>query len=160
MGTWTWYGDEGSTGRREKTSHYPKKEACNKFSQHFFAHTMEEDNVKLDEEEETAEDVGLEPPVDEGFTETQVTVRALLVGGLAGVIVAVSNIYIGLKIGWSFGASQFAALLAFAILKPLSKYLNMPWGGYFGPKENCSAQTCGTAASMLSAGFTYAIPAL
>lgn len=47
----------------------------------------------------------------------------------------------------------------------------MPWGGYnrlvfvlklryFGPKENCSAQTCGTAASMLSAGFTYSIPAL
>lgn len=62
--------------------------------------------------------------------------------------------------GWSFGASQFAALMAFVILKPLSHHQNMPWGGYFGAKENCSAQTCGTAASMLSAGFTYSIPAL
>eukprot|EP01135_Chromosphaera_perkinsii_P009881 Nk52_evm11s1945 gene=Nk52_evmTU11s1945 len=97
--------------------------------------------------------------VDELIEETQLTIRALLLGGLAGALVCVSNLYVTLKIGWSFSSSQFAALVAFALIKPLSKTKG-PWSGYFGPKENVTAQTAGTAAGMLSAGFGYSIPAL
>jgi hypothetical protein len=52
----------------------------------------------------------------EGETETQVTIRTLLVGGLAGFIVGVGNLYVGLKIGivffpihfWSFNHSPLS----------------------------------------------------
>lgn len=32
-------------------------------------------------------------------SETQVTIRSLIIGGIAGSVIAVSNIYIGLQIG-------------------------------------------------------------
>eukprot|EP00126_Sphaerothecum_destruens_P002591 Sdes_comp16018_c0_seq1m5203 len=97
--------------------------------------------------------------VDAVLEDTQLTIRSLLIGSLAGSIVCVSNLYVSLKIGWSFSSSQFAALIAFACIQPLSRTRG-PWKGYFGPKENCTAQTAGTASGMLSAGYTYAIPAL
>jgi uncharacterized oligopeptide transporter (OPT) family protein len=66
-----------------------------------------------------------------------------------------------LKIGWTFGASLFGAIFSFAIIKPLSRALPPKWGGgYFGPKENCSAQSAATTAGGLSAGFVSGIPAM
>lgn len=66
-----------------------------------------------------------------------------------------------MKIGWTFGASLFGAIFSFAILKPLSRALPAKWGGgYFGPKENCSAQSAATTAGGLSAGFVSGIPAM
>lgn len=51
----------------------------------------------------------------------------------------------GLKIGWTFGASMFGAIFSFAIIKPLSRVLPL-WagGGYFGAKENVTAQSAAT----------------
>jgi hypothetical protein len=46
--------------------------------------------------------------------EAQLTFRALVAGCLAGSVVSCTNIYIGLKIGWSFGASIIAAVLSYA----------------------------------------------
>lgn len=67
--------------------------------------------------------------------EQQLSIRALVIGVLLGAVVSASNIYLGLKTGWTFGASLFGGILGFAIIKPLSraapKYLG---GGYFGPK--------------------------
>jgi len=75
--------------------------------------------------------------------------------------IAASNTYLGLKIGWTFGASLFGAIFSFAILKPLSRALPPKWGGgYFGVKENCSAQSAATTAGGLSAGFVSGIPAM
>lgn len=65
----------------------------------------------------------------------QLTVRALVIGCLLGAVVSASNIYLGLKTGWTFGASLFGSILGFAILKPLSKFAPaILGGGYFGPK--------------------------
>ncbi|CAO3646889.1 unnamed protein product [Mucor hiemalis] len=89
------------------------------------------------------------------------TWRSAIVGSLLGCLVAASNTYLGLKIGWTFGASLFGAIFSFAILKPLSRVLPAKWGGgYFGPKENCSAQSAATTAGGLSAGFVSGIPAM
>ncbi|KAI7899098.1 OPT oligopeptide transporter protein-domain-containing protein [Cokeromyces recurvatus] len=89
------------------------------------------------------------------------TWRASIVGSLLGCLVAASNTYLGLKIGWTFGASLFGAIFSFAILKPLSRILPPKWGGgYFGPKENCSAQSAATTAGGLAAGFVSGIPAM
>lgn len=84
----------------------------------------------------------------------------MLIGSALGLIVGASNIYLGLKTGFSFGASLFGyaakaltssylmrscgwhfhlrAIFGFAILKPLSTLLPKRYGGgCFGPKENC-----------------------
>lgn len=72
--------------------------------------------------------------------EQQLSIRALVIGIMLGAIVSASNIYLGLKTGWTFGASLFGGILGFAIIKPLSRiaprYLG---GGYFGPKVCVSA---------------------
>lgn len=63
------------------------------------------------------------------------TIRAVIVGCICGALVGSSNIYLGLKTGWTFGASLFGAIVGFAILKPLAKALpeTFPiFGGDFG----------------------------
>jgi len=63
------------------------------------------------------------------------TIRAVIVGCVCGALVGSSNIYLGLKTGWTFGASLFGAIVGFAVLKPLAKALpeTFPiFGGDFG----------------------------
>lgn len=45
----------------------------------------------------------------------ELTLRALLTGLLLGALLTPSNIYSGLKIGWSFNMSIIALLVGFAI---------------------------------------------
>ncbi|KAK9760141.1 hypothetical protein K7432_016137, partial [Basidiobolus ranarum] len=93
--------------------------------------------------------------------ETEFTWRAAIIGSLLGCIVSASNLYLGLKIGWTFGASLFGAIFTFAIVKPLSRILpKVLGGGYFGPKENCTAQTAASTAGGFNVGFITCIPAL
>jgi hypothetical protein len=64
-----------------------------------------------------------------------VTIRAVFLGCICGALVGSSNIYLGLKTGWTFGASLFGAIVGFAVLKPLSKALPEAFpilGGDFG----------------------------
>ncbi|KAF9574064.1 hypothetical protein EC968_007456 [Mortierella alpina] len=86
----------------------------------------------------------------------QFTVRAVLVGSVLGLVVAASNMYTGLKAGWTFGAALWGSIFGFLLLKALTKIT----GGIFGPKENTVCQTAATAAGGLSAGFITAIPAM
>ena len=92
-----------------------------------------------------------------------ITIRAMLVGCMCGAAVNASNIYLGLKTGWTFTANLFGTIVGFAVLKSLSKALpeNFPiLGGSFGPRENNIVQTAATAAGGLSNVFISAIPAL
>ncbi|ORX60646.1 OPT superfamily oligopeptide transporter [Hesseltinella vesiculosa] len=98
---------------------------------------------------------------EEIIEEYQFTWRSAIIGSLLGCLVAASNTYLGLKIGWTFGASLFGAIFSFAIIKPISRALPPKWGGgYFGAKENCTAQSAATTAGGLSAGFVSGIPAM
>ncbi|USW50572.1 Putative oligopeptide transporter, OPT superfamily [Septoria linicola] len=92
-----------------------------------------------------------------------VTIRSILVGVICGALVNASNVYLGLKTGWTFGASLFGAIIGFAVLKPLGRKLpeSFPiFGGEFGPRENNIVQTAATAAGGLSSVFISGIPAL
>ncbi|KAK5691959.1 hypothetical protein LTR97_011130 [Elasticomyces elasticus] len=96
-------------------------------------------------------------------SERIVTVRAMLVGCICGALVNASNLYLGLKTGWTFGASLFGSIVGFAVLKSLSRALpaNFPiLGGPFGPRENNIVQTAATASGGLSSVFVSGIPAL
>ncbi|KZT55061.1 OPT superfamily oligopeptide transporter, partial [Calocera cornea HHB12733] len=92
--------------------------------------------------------------------EQQFTFRAVFVGTALGAVISASNVYLGLKTGWTFGASLFGSILGFAILKPLSTALPSKFGGgYFGPKENVCCQSAATAAGSLGLLFTSGFPA-
>ncbi len=88
----------------------------------------------------------------------QLTVRALILGCAIGGVMGMSNIYMGLKAGWTEGGSIISAVLAFALAKALAPIFKSK----FTILENNISQTCGSAAGALtsSAGLVSAIPAL
>jgi len=49
----------------------------------------------------------------------QLTVRAVVMGGLLGSVMAVSNLYTTLKLGWAFGVAITASVLSFSIWNTL-----------------------------------------
>ncbi|RPB05497.1 OPT superfamily oligopeptide transporter [Choiromyces venosus 120613-1] len=141
----------------------------------------EEENHDLDEkhgakyEIDSTDSIASEPhwdpftpfPIVEGAPEEPnsriLTTRAVVVGCILGGLVNASNVYLGLKAGWTFAANLFGAIFGFAILTAFSKTLgqNFPiLGGSFGPKENSIVQTAATAAGGLGGIFVSAIPAL
>lgn len=61
---------------------------------------------------------------------------------------------------FTFGASLFGALFGYAFLKPLSRSKSPIFGGYFGPKENCTVQTAATASGGLGILFSTGVPAM
>ncbi|PLB53361.1 OPT superfamily oligopeptide transporter [Aspergillus steynii IBT 23096] len=86
------------------------------------------------------------------------TFRALLVGILCGTLVNTSNIYLGLKAGWTSSANIFGSVIGFAVLRKWSKSSSSRQE--FGPHENNIVQTAATAAGGLSNVFVSAVPAL
>ena len=86
--------------------------------------------------------------------ERQLTARSVLAGCIVGSIVACTNIYIGLKIGWTFGASIVSAVLGFALFNVIGKRLSV--------LETNITQTSGSAAGGMAsaAGLVAAIPAM
>jgi hypothetical protein len=96
------------------------------------------------------------PGVSE-YETRQLTVRSLVFGALIGCVAAASNVYLGLMIGWGFGAGMIAAMLGFAAVKGVSTKLPQRFGGgFFGPKENCSIQTSANAAASGSSIYVAA----
>jgi OPT family oligopeptide transporter len=55
----------------------------------------------------------------EGDKQRQLTVRAVLMGGILGMFMALSNLYTTLKLGWSFGVAITACVLSFVIWNAL-----------------------------------------
>ncbi|KAG5643400.1 hypothetical protein DXG03_000978 [Asterophora parasitica] len=113
-------------------------------------------------------DVSRPFPVAPDYVEEthQLTFRALFVGCALGAVVGASNIYLGLKTGFTFGPQLFGAIFGFAIVKAIAKVvpesglLGKVLGGPFGPKENCTVQTAATACGGLGSLFVAAIPAM
>ncbi|KXJ97293.1 OPT oligopeptide transporter protein-domain-containing protein [Microdochium bolleyi] len=91
------------------------------------------------------------------------TFRAVLVGVCLGSLVNASNVYLGLKTGFTFGASMFGAIFGYGIVKFLSSALphGTPLlGGPFGPQENSIIQAAAAGAGGLSGLFVAALPAM
>jgi putative OPT family oligopeptide transporter len=90
----------------------------------------------------------------------QLTIRALIMGMLLGGVLSTSNVYIGLKAGWSMGVAITSCILAFAIFASLARVFPRWFGGY-SILENNAMQSCASAAGyMTGAGLVNAIPAL
>lgn len=96
------------------------------------------------------------PPVDRSAP--QATLRAVLTGMLLGAVLALCNIYSGLKIGWSSNMSVTAALIGFGAWQLITAATR---GRPFGILENNVNQTAASAgAAISSAGLVAPIPAL
>ncbi|KDN46009.1 hypothetical protein RSAG8_04516, partial [Rhizoctonia solani AG-8 WAC10335] len=66
-----------------------------------------------DEKLDPHEPFPIDPEVED--EEYQLTLRALVVGWMLGAVVGASNIYLGLKTGFTFGPQLFGAIFGFAI---------------------------------------------
>jgi len=95
---------------------------------------------------------------DEAPKPPELTVRAVATGMLLGAILAPSNIYAGLKIGWGFNMSITAALLGFGGWHLASRATG---ARPFNVLENTINQTSASSGAMIaSAGLVAAVPAL
>ncbi|HBN07869.1 MAG TPA: peptide transporter [Cyanobacteria bacterium UBA8530] len=96
-----------------------------------------------------------------GENTRQLTFRAVLTGMLLGGIMSLSNLYIGLKIGWGLGVAITSCILAFAIFKSLQTLFPKLLKEEFTILENNTMQSAASAAGYItSAGLTASIPAL
>lgn len=87
----------------------------------------------------------------------ELTLRALLTGLILGAMLTPSNIYSGLKIGWSFNMSIIALLVGFAIWQNLARFSKRPaWTLH---ESNINQTTASSAASIISGGLVAPIPA-
>ncbi|MEO5988412.1 MAG: OPT family oligopeptide transporter [Candidatus Eisenbacteria bacterium] len=96
--------------------------------------------------------------VYQGDKMKQATVRAVVMGMMLGALMCLSNVYVGLKAGWSMGVAITSCILAYVIFQGLTKIFRLE---KFSILENNAMQSAASAAgSMTSAGIVNAIPAL
>ncbi|RYO85675.1 hypothetical protein DL764_009122 [Monosporascus ibericus] len=126
----------------------------------------EKDDAKIDVGSVAEEDIDLYVPLklDGSVThrDNPLTARAVLVGIILGCLVNASNLYLGLKTGFTFPASMFGAIFGYGIVNILSKtFGNVPiLGGSFGPQENSIIQAAATGAGGIAGIFVAGIPAM
>ncbi len=91
--------------------------------------------------------------------EKQLTVRAAITGMLLGGILCLSNLYVVLKTGWSFGVTLTACILAFAIFKG-AQALGLAKRDFTILENNAMSSVASAAGYMTGGGNMAAFPAL
>jgi len=91
------------------------------------------------------------PYVSSNEPQSEITIRAVILGMLISVVFGVGNAYVGLKYGMTISASLPAAVISMAILRSLFKKVSV--------LENNIVQTIGSAGESLAAGVVFTFPA-
>ncbi|WLH14995.1 OPT/YSL family transporter [Pseudomonas hefeiensis] len=101
----------------------------------------------------TSPTIALDYPV-----ERELSLRAVGTGIVIGILLTPSNVYAGLKIGWSFNMSIIALLIGYGIWQGLAKRSNaqLPWTLH---ESNINQTVASAAASIISGGLVAPIPA-
>ena len=86
----------------------------------------------------------------------QLTVRSALTGMLLGGLLSLTNLYIGIKTGWTLGVGITSVIMSFAIFKFIAK-LNM--GSEITLLENNAMQSIATAAGYMTGPLVSSIAA-
>lgn len=81
----------------------------------------------------------------------ELTVRAVVLGALLGIIFAASSVYLALKVGLTVSASIPIAVLSITIFRAFARATIL---------ENNIVQTTGSAGESLAAGIAFTLPAL
>ncbi len=83
------------------------------------------------------------------------SIRALLIGGVFGILFGSANAYLGLRVGLTISTAIPLAVISVALFKSFEKI----WGSASILEANI-AQTTGSASSSLASGIIFTIPAL
>jgi putative OPT family oligopeptide transporter len=81
----------------------------------------------------------------------ELTVRAVVLGAVLGIVFAASSVYLALKVGMTVSASIPIAVLAITVFRALGRATIL---------ENNIVQTTGSAGESLAAGVAFTLPAL
>ncbi|QHA82396.1 OPT family oligopeptide transporter [Pseudomonas mediterranea] len=102
---------------------------------------------------QTSSSLPLHAPV-----ERELSVRAVVTGIVIGILLTPSNVYAGLKIGWSFNMSIIALLIGYGIWQGLARRsaARLPWTLH---ESNINQTVASAAASIISGGLVAPIPA-
>jgi len=86
----------------------------------------------------------------------QLTLRSALTGMILGGILSLTNLYIGIKTGWTLGVGISSVILSYALFKMLAKFnLSTP----MSILENNAMQSIATSAGYMTAPMMASIPA-
>ncbi|WP_339482117.1 MULTISPECIES: OPT family oligopeptide transporter [unclassified Pseudomonas] len=90
--------------------------------------------------------------------ERELSPRAVSTGIVLGILLTPSNVYAGLKIGWSFNMSIIALLVGYGIWQGLASRSvgRLPWTLH---ESNINQTVASAAASIISGGLVAPIPA-
>ncbi|KAH0525626.1 hypothetical protein TsFJ059_007973 [Trichoderma semiorbis] len=117
-----------------------------------------------DEEDEAITDLFTSFPAIKGVEPepNPLTVRAVLTGIVLGSLVNASNVYLGLKTGFTFPATMFGAIFGYGFILFLTKiFPGIPGiGTRFGPQENSIVQASATGAGGMAGLFVAGLPAM
>ncbi|HEY3595047.1 MAG TPA: OPT family oligopeptide transporter, partial [Polyangiaceae bacterium] len=90
----------------------------------------------------------------------QLTLRAIVTGMVLGGVMALSNLYVGLKVGWSLGVTITACILAYAFFSALKGMIPALQKREFTILENNMMSSVASSAGYMTALFATAVPAL
>src|SRR6185436_19022429 len=91
------------------------------------------------------------PYIPASKTITELTVRAVVLGAILGVIFAASSVYLALKVGLTVSASIPIAVLSITIFRAFGRATIL---------ENNIVQTTGSAGESIAAGVAFTLPSL
>ncbi len=95
-----------------------------------------------------------------GDSTPQLTLRAVLMGGVLGGVMSLSNLYVGLKTGWALGVAITACILSFSIFKTLMAVFPRLFKTEMSILENnCMQSTASSAGYSTGTVMVSAIPA-
>lgn len=86
-----------------------------------------------------------------GDSMAQLTLRSVLMGGILGMFMAVSNLYTTLKLGWSFGVSITACVVSFVVWNAIRTLLGGRISQMTILESNCMQSTATAAGSSTGA---------
>ncbi|WII72608.1 OPT/YSL family transporter [Bdellovibrio sp. 22V] len=86
----------------------------------------------------------------------QLNLRSALTGMILGGILSLTNLYIGIKTGWTLGVGISSVILSYAFFKLMSK---LKLGSHMTILENNAMQSIATSAGYMTAPMMASIPA-
>ena len=86
----------------------------------------------------------------------QLTLRSAITGALLGSVLSITNLYIGIKTGWTLGVGITSVILSYATFKVLS---NFKFGSEMTVLENNAMQSVATSAGYMTAPLVTSISA-
>src|SRR5437899_6503541 len=95
-----------------------------------------------------------------GDTQKQLTLRAVLMGGVLGMFMSISNLYTTLKLGWAFGVAITACVLSYVIWNAIRAISGGRLSQMSVLENNCMQSTASAAGYSTGATIGTAFGAL